>query len=154
MGCWEFRWVVLKLKCLGPCGFYRRLNKCYFWPYFKASLSYWSCLSLKSSWEISLGSARQLELVQYVRPELVFGLWMQRFIKHQNSRSENKSTTKSNLNIGPNFTIIHTEFSLCWQMSVNSNVLIYRTKPFLLFIQIPSLHPFLSYGLLLFGTYI
>lgn len=58
--------------------------------------------------------------------------------------SENKSTTKSNLNTGPDFIINHIKFSLCWQMSVPSNVLIYMTKYFLLFIQIPSLHPFLS----------
>lgn len=128
MGCWECLWFVLELKCLGPCCF---------WPYFKASLSYWSRLSLKSSWEESLGFARQLGLAQCIRPELGFGLWMQRCIKCQNSMSEN-------LNTRPNFIINHIKFSLCWQMCVTSSVLIYMIKLFFLFIWIPSLQPFLS----------
>lgn len=74
MECWEFLWVVLKLKCLRPCGFYHKLNKCYFWLHFKASLSYCLLLSLKSSWEISLGSARQMGLEQDVSLELGSGL--------------------------------------------------------------------------------
>lgn len=82
MGRWEFLWVELKLKFTGPCGLYHRLNKCYFWPYFKASLIYRSHLSLKSPWEVGLGLARQLGLMENVRPELDFGLCIPRSMKH------------------------------------------------------------------------
>lgn len=112
MGCWEFLWFVPKLKWLGPCGFCHRLTKCYFWPYFQASVSYRSRLSLKSSWEICLSSARQLGLVQYVRPELGFGLWVQRFIKYQNSMFENKSITKAFKILDPIYNKPHEVFSL------------------------------------------
>lgn len=111
MRCWEFLWIVLKLKCTGPCGLYHRLNKCYFWPYFKASLIYWSYLSLESPWEMGLGLAGQLGLMRNVRPALDFGLWIQRSMRYLKIRIPPRA-----LNIGPNFIINPVKSSLCWQI--------------------------------------